>query len=82
MIGLALLIVVNVVWYIFFNKKRKQQKADYKNALLKMTETEDVNAVGPAAGRGVSLRLRIATGGSRRPDAPAATPANGKRACP
>ena len=34
------------LWFVFFDKKRKKQVADYKSALLRMAGSEDARAVG------------------------------------
>ena len=44
--GVTIGIILTLIWTVFFDKKQKKQRADYKNALLEMTKSNDVNAVG------------------------------------
>ena len=39
-------LILVVLWNVFFDKKRKKQKADYKNALLDVAKSDNMNAVG------------------------------------
>ena len=45
-VGVMIGLVITLVWTKFFDKKQKRQIADYKNALLKMAGTDDINAIG------------------------------------